>query len=97
MMMISKAMESPALRYMSEHYPPNRYGKVPLRIRMACDVHSDLPIFLQTTKVTAFKGKEYYVWCNSHGAMSVILPNGCTLGIKPSECEIIEWHKDRPS
>lgn len=86
-------MSSPALKELSELYPPNRHGEVPLKIIMCCTVKSDLPIFtMENPDMIAFKGQEYYVWCNSHGAMSAILPNGKRLGIKPSECEIIEWH-----
>lgn len=88
------ALESPALTELSEFYPPNRFGKVPLKIKMSCTVKSDLPLFMQKKSDTvAYKDKEYFVWCNSHGAMSAILPNGEKLGIKPSECEIIEWHE----
>jgi len=86
-------MSSPALKKLSEIYPPNRYGKVPLKIKMACTVKSDLPMFIQSKSDTvAYEGKEYFVWCNSHGAISAILPNGEKLGIRPSECEIVEWH-----
>ncbi len=87
------ALTSPALKKLSEHYPPNRFGKVPLKIRMATTAKSDLPVFVQSNaEKVANKGEEYYVWCNSHGAMSAILPNGEKLGIRPAECEIIEWH-----
>lgn len=86
-------MSSPALKQLSEHYPPNRQGKVPLKIKMACTVKSDLPFFMQSGSDTvAYENQEYFVWCNSHGAMSAILPNGEKLGIRPSECEIVEWH-----
>ncbi len=89
-----EVFQSPALKQLSELYPPNRYGKVPLKIRMCTTVKSDLPIFVKgETPLVACNGHEYYVWCNSHGAMVAILPNGKRLGIKPSECEIIEWHK----
>lgn len=32
---------------------------------------------------------------NSHGAVSVILPNEQRLGVKPYEFEVIEWHSPR--
>jgi hypothetical protein len=87
-------MSSPALQHLSEIYPPNRHGKVPLKIKMACTVKSDLPFFIKNKEgMIAYKDEEYYVWCNSHGAMSAILPNGEMLGIRSSECEIVEWHK----
>ena len=61
-------MSSPALKQLSEHYPPNRYGKVPLKIKMAITVKSDLPIIIQPKKdMIAYEGQEYFVWCNSHG------------------------------
>jgi hypothetical protein len=86
-------MTSPALKSISENYPSNRYGKIPLKIKMSCTVKSDLPMFIDKTQgLIAFEGQEYFVWCNSHGAMSAILPNGEKLGIRPSECEIIQWH-----
>lgn len=86
-------MSSPALKELSDLYPLNRYGKVPLKIKMATTVKSDLPMFMQSKSDTvAYAGKEYFVWCNSHGAMYAILPNGERLGIRPAECEIIEWH-----
>lgn len=86
-------MSSPALKEQSEIYPPGHHGKVPLKIKMDCTVKSDLPLFVQTKPgMIAYEGQEYYVWCNSHGAISAILPNGEKLGIKPGECEIIEWH-----
>jgi hypothetical protein len=86
-------MLSPALKELSDIYPPNRHGKVPLKIKMACTVKSDLPFFMQPKNdMVAHKYEEYFVWCNSHGAMSAILPNGEKLGIRPSECEIVEWH-----
>lgn len=86
-------MSSPALKELSDIYPPNRHGKVPLKIKMACTVKSDLPFFMQPKNdMVVHKDEEYFVWCNSHGAMSAILPNGEKLGIRPSECEIIEWH-----
>lgn len=87
-------MSSPALTGLSEHYPADRHGKVPLKIKMSCTAKSDLPMFIQrNTDTVAYAGEEYFVWCNSHGAMSAILPNGEKLGIRPSECEIIEWHE----
>lgn len=92
--MLAEALKSPALKNLSEHYPPNRFGKVPLKIKMACTVKSDLPIFIQAKPGTvAYEGHEYYVWCNSHGAMSAILPNGEKLGIRPAECIITAWHE----
>lgn len=39
------------------------------------------------------QGNEYYVWVNSYGAVSAILPNGEQLGLKPDEFEVIEWHQ----
>lgn len=36
------------------------------------------------------KGREYPVWVAKNGALFVFFPTG-RLGIKPSECEIIDW------
>lgn len=88
---IEIALTSPALKYLSEHYPANRRGRVPLKVRMAKTAYPDLP-FKPSENIVAHFDQEYYVWCNSHGAMVAILENGKRLGIKPSECEIIEWH-----
>jgi macrodomain Ter protein organizer (MatP/YcbG family) len=86
-------LSSPALKSLSELYPPNRRGKVPLKIKMACTVKSDRSLFFNNDPdIVAHVDQEYYVWCNSHGAMAAILPNHIKLGIKPSECDIIEWH-----
>lgn len=87
---IKKAFESPALSVLSEHYPPNRFGRVPLKVQMACNVRSELPFSKPGT--IARNGEEYYVWCNSHGAVSAILDNGECLGLRPCEFNITEWH-----
>lgn len=89
--------KSPALKHKSELYPPNRFGKVPLKVKMAITVKSDLSMLIDTgeERIVAYEGQEYYVWCNSHGAMTVLLPNGRQLGIKSSECVITEWHDEK--
>lgn len=88
-------MSSPALVKKSDSYPDYFNGKVPLKIKMNCTVKSDIPFFMQSKPdVVAHKDMEYYVWCNSHGAISAILPNGERLGIKPGERQVIEWHEN---
>ena len=87
------AKTSTALNEQSKHYPASWFGKVPLKIRMAKTVTPDLPIMLSVKQQWAQKSIEYYVYCNPHGALSVIFPDGKKLGIKPFEYEIIEWHE----
>lgn len=92
------ALTSPALKYMSDRngpgYPAHFKGKVPLKVKMCTNVKADLP-FLATDGIEALEGIEYYVYVNSYGAVSAILPNGEQLGLKPGEFEVTAWHEDR--
>lgn len=82
--------ESPACYYKSDSYP---YGdRQPYKVRMLVTVKSDLPYM--TLAETAVQGEVYEVYTNSHGAISVYLPCGEKLGIKPGEFEIVEWYDD---
>ena len=99
--MLSAAMSSPALKYQSDrggrgNYPANYRGRVPLKVRVAKKVTPDLPWLKKELGVkddtVCKKDKEYYVWVNSYGAVSAILPNGEKLGLLPSEFDVIEWH-----
>lgn len=89
---------SPALAWRSDrlgnaHYPHNWFDKVPLKVRMATTVTPDLPDLIPTPEGTiALSKNEYFVWVNSYGAVSAILPNGQKLGLKPSEFVVTEWH-----
>lgn len=78
------------------NYPKKYEGRVPLKIRMLKTVTSDIPFFFTEAKMRApdaIEGQEYYVHVNSHGAVTVIFENGTTLGVRPKEFEVIEWHK----
>lgn len=99
--MLSAAFTSPALRWQSdkegrEGYPANFRGRVPLKVKLAKTVRSDLtefaPILGIKKDTIALKDVEYYVWVNSYGAVSVILKNGERLGLLPSEFDVTEWH-----
>lgn len=95
---LNEALTSPALTRRSDlpgkfHYPHNWYDKVPLKVKMATTVKSDLPDLMPVPKGTeAIAQNEYYVWVNSYGAVSAILPNGEKLGLMPSEFVVTEWH-----
>ena len=80
--------DSPALIYQSEHYPALWKGRVPKHVKMAKTVCSDLPF----DQLTATFDSVYEVWVNSHGAVAALI-NCKTLGLKPYEFEIVEWHQ----
>jgi hypothetical protein len=81
-----------ALEHQSEHYPKHWQGKVPKRVRMLQNVTVDLP-FMASPSCEVIEGCEYEVSVNTHGAVSAITQNGKLPGLKPSEFEVIEWHK----
>lgn len=88
------ARSSPALNWQSDKkgflYPKEFCGRVPLKIRLTKRVTSDLPA--SSPEMSAEANKAYFVWVNSYGAVAAILPDGKTLGLKPKEFEVIEWH-----
>ncbi|HRH44030.1 MAG TPA: hypothetical protein PKY82_20535 [Pyrinomonadaceae bacterium] len=99
-MKVEKGLEiaktSPALNWQSDRrgscaYPANFRGRVPLKVKLATTVYPDVPFVPSDT--VAQKDCEYYVWVNSYGAVSAILPNGETLGLRPSEFNVVEWHE----
>jgi hypothetical protein len=99
--LLSIALTSPALEWQSDrggrnNYPANYRGRVPLKVRVAKKVEPDLPWLKKTLGVkedtVCLKDHEYYVWVNSYGAVSAILPGGEKLGLLPSEFDVIEWH-----
>jgi hypothetical protein len=99
--MFEVSLTSPALEWQSNKkgdfaYPANFRGKVPLKVKLAKTVTPDLMEFsaiLGIKKDTvALKDNEYYVWVNSYGAVTAILPNGERLGLVPSEFDVTEWH-----
>ena len=93
---IAKTKQSPALteQWDSEDefaYPKVWGGKVPFKIKATMTIRPDMP-FLAKAGTIVHQGQEYYVWVNKHGAISAILGNGEQLGLKPDECEVIEYH-----
>jgi len=100
--MLAAALLSPALEWQSDRggrfdYPANFRGRVPLKVKVAKKVEPDLPWLKKELGVkddtVCLKDNEYYVWVNSYGAVSAILPNGERLGLLPSEFDVIEWHE----
>lgn len=85
------ALQSPALKQKSSSYPPAWEGKVPLKVRVLTKACSDVPAFI-APPIVIDKGAEPYVYVNAHGAVSAIIGSGYTLGLKPSEFEVIQWH-----
>jgi len=85
-------MQGGALSYKSEHYPNRFEGKVPALVLMKKTAESDLPAFLSKDLPKAIEGQEYWVNVNSHGAVSVIFPDGQQLGVKPDEFDVILYH-----
>lgn len=77
---------------MSVHWPPSYRGRIPVKVRMACDLGPDMWGILGrgTPRHWVKNNDELPVKVNQHGAMSVVTPYG-DLGVKPLECEIIEW------
>jgi hypothetical protein len=77
---------------MSAHWPPSYRGRIPVKVRMACDLGPDMWGILGrgTPRHWVKNNDELPVKVNQHGAMSVVTPYG-DLGVKPLECEIIEW------
>jgi hypothetical protein len=92
------ARTSPALKWQSDRpgrsaYPANYRGRVPLKVRLAKTVEPDLKGIVPTVPGTiAMQESEYFVWVNSYGAVTAILPNGERLGLLPSEFDVTEWH-----
>ena len=99
--MLAAALTSPALKWQSDRggrfdYPANFRGRVPLKVKVAKNVTPDLMEFKKELGIKddtiCLKDNEYYVWVNSYGAVSAILPNGERLGLLPSEFDVTEWH-----
>ena len=99
--LLAAALTSPALKWQSDRggrsdYPAKYRGRVPLKVVVAKNVTPDLPMFHKELGVKedtiCLKDNEYYVWVNSYGAVSAILPNGEKLGLLPSEFDVTEWH-----
>ena len=82
------SLDSPALEFRSQYYPAHFGDRVPKRVRMLQTVRSDIPV---GNRPRAIRGWVYGVWVNTHGAV-VALTQGGTLGLKPDEFEVVEWH-----
>ena len=95
--MLAEALSSPALSFQSDSYPANYREKVPLKVRMACNVFPDIPFLTgivgAKSQIVCLENNEYFVWVNSHGAVTAILENDKKLGLKRSEFDIIQWHQ----
>jgi hypothetical protein len=98
---LAAALTSPALKWQSDRggrsdYPAKFRGRVPLKVIVAKNVTPDLMEFKKELRIKddtiCLKDNEYYVWVNSYGAVSAILPNGERLGLLPSEFDVTEWH-----
>ena len=95
---LAVALTSPALEWQSDRkgrfaYPANYRGRVQLKVKVAKKVTPDLPFLHKELGTVCEKDNEYYVWVNSYGAVSAILPNGQKLGLLPSEFDVVEWHE----
>lgn len=79
---------------MSKHWPPTYRNRIPVKVRMAKDLGPDMWAILGrgTPKIWVKKDDELEVVCNQHGAMAVVTPYG-NLGVRPLECDIIEWRE----
>lgn len=78
---------------MSEHWPPSYRGRIPTKVRMAKDLGPDMwGIMPKGPRIWVKINDEVPVKCNQHGAMSLLTEYG-DLGVKPLECEIIEWRE----
>lgn len=92
------AATSPALTYKSDKkgsfaYPNYFNNRTPLKVRMTTTIVPDF--FLPTNmNMKAEIKKEYFVWVNSYGAVSAIMPDGQRLGLKPGEFEVVSFHED---
>lgn len=99
--LLAASLTSPALQWQSDRggrmdYPARFRGRVPLKVVVAKNVTPDLMEFKKELRIKddtiCLKDNEYYVWVNSYGAVSAILPNGERLGLLPSEFDVTEWH-----
>ena len=90
---------SPALTTQSKHYPARWNGRVPKRIKMLMNVRPDAwcgAIGQGGGPGTILRyGETYDAWTNSHGAVAGYCANGCKLGVKPDEFEIVEWYETK--
>ena len=97
-------LTSPALEFISNRkgsfaYPANFRSRVPLKVIVAKTIRPDFMKYTDLLGIKedtiCLKDNEYYVWVNSFGAVSAILPNGEKLGLRPSEFDVTEWHENK--
>lgn len=91
--------DSPALTEMSEIYPVRYGGRVPSHVRLTKTVTANVMPFplSRTQRCRALViGQEVPVLVNRHGAVAGICPDGETLGLKPDEFEVIQFHDGMP-
>lgn len=79
--------DSPALKLRRDCYPARFKGRVPRRVKVLRIVRPDIGLM-----PIAMPGTIYEAWTNSLGAVCAIFPSGETLGLKPDEFEVVEWH-----
>lgn len=79
-----------AVDYFSAHHFKRMPAWVPCRIKLDKPITGDFPFGPETR---AEEG-EHDCDSNGYGAMSVRATNGRTLGVKPSECQIIGWRRN---
>jgi hypothetical protein len=88
---MTELVDCPALhaRYVAKGYP---FGdRVPKTVRLRCTSSSDL---FMGDWLVARAMREYPVWTNSYGAVSVVFPDGKKLGLKPDEFEVVAWYEN---
>lgn len=96
---MAEIVDCPALhaRYINKGYP---FGdRVPKTVRLKRTVTTDTVPgmgFISKDPKVAVIGTTYPAWTNSYGAVAAVYPNGSTLGLKPGEFEVVEWHESIP-
>ena len=93
--MTARQFYGPAVDWRSDSYPDGWGDRVPVKVRMLQRVRSDVPAILlqnrgERERLVAKEGETYYVYTNSHGAVSVWIGTE-RLGVKPGEFEVTEW------
>ena len=92
-------IDCPALHSRSDGYP---FGdRIPRTVRMVKTVTADpMPVlgysYINGAIPTAVISQTFPAWTNKHGAVSAVMPDGKTLGLKPGEFEIASWHDATP-
>lgn len=96
-MTMEPLIDCPALHSRSNGYP---FGdRVPRTVRMLKTVTADpMPVlgytYIKGAVPTAVISQTFPAWTNKHGAVSALMPDGKSLGLKPGEFEVASWHDD---